>query len=357
MSVRLSVRGLTLFLVVAAALYLCWLMLLPFVDVLLWAVVLAVVFYPVHRRIAGRVRHAGAAAAVSTLLVIVTIIVPVTFITLAVVQELRAAAASLDTRHPLAFLDPSAPILGPAVGWLGQWVDIEQFKSMAFLRARLEGLTGTLAASTLGIVGGAAVAVVQVFLVIFTLFYLFRDGEAIRQAGYDLLPLDREQANELVRRTREVIAASVYGVVVIAAIQGTLGGTIFWVLGLPSPLLWGVVMFFMAMIPMAGTPLVWGPAAVYLAVTGAWVKAAFLVGWGLLVVSSIDNFLSPRLVGRRARLHELLIFFGVLGGIDVFGVLGVVLGPVVVAVTLALITVARDANREAGPEAEPTGDA
>ncbi len=351
-----TARGLTLVVLVAFALYLCWRIIVPFLDVLLWAAVLAVVFYPVHRRLGERVRGQNLAAAMSTLLVIITIIVPVSFITLAVVQELRNAAANLDTSNPLRFLDPEAPVIGPAIRWAGQYVDLAQFRSPDFLKSHLEALTGTLAAGTLGLVGGAAAVVVKMFLVIFTLFYLFRDGAEIRHAGSDLLPLERAQASDIVTRTREVIAASVYGVVVIAAIQGTLGGLIFWVLGLPSPLLWGVVMFFMAMIPMAGTPLVWGPAVVYLAATGAWGKAAFLLGWGVLVVGSIDNFLSPRLVGRRTRMHELLIFFSVLGGIDVFGVLGLVLGPVVVAVTLALIEVARQANRPTIATVAPRAD-
>jgi predicted PurR-regulated permease PerM len=141
-------------------------------------------------------------------------------------------------------------------------------------------------------------------------------------------------------------------VLVISAIQGTLGTFIFWALGLPSPLLWGVVMFFLSMIPMAGSFLVWVPAAAFLALTGSLGKAAILVVWGILVIGAIDNFLSPRLVGKRARLHELLIFFSVLGGLQVFGVLGLVLGPVMIAITLALLEMVREAHR---PDAERSG--
>jgi predicted PurR-regulated permease PerM len=170
-----------------------------------------------------------------------------------------------------------------------------------------------------------------------------------------MLPLHRVQWLDIMNRTRDVIGATVYGVLVISAIQGTLGTFIFWVLGLPSPLLWGVVMFFLSMIPMAGAFLVWVPAAIYLALTGAFLQAGILVVWGVLVIGSIDNFLSPRLVGQRARLHELLIFFAVLGGLEVFGVLGLVLGPVVVALTLALIEMARQAGRPpAETLSEPT---
>jgi predicted PurR-regulated permease PerM len=180
--------------------------------------------------------------------------------------------------------------------------------------------------------------------VIFTLFYFFRDGERIRQATYDMVPLERVQWQDIISRTRDVVGATVYGVLAIAAIQGTLGTFIFWILGLPSPLLWGVVMFFLSMIPMAGAFLVWAPAALYLALTGSITQAIVLVVWGVLVIGGIDNILSPRLVGRRASLHVLVIFFAVLGGLQVFGVLGLILGPVVVAMTLALIEMVRQSG-------------
>jgi predicted PurR-regulated permease PerM len=216
---------------------------------------------------------------------------------------------------------------------------------MTFLAQRMQTWGATLAASTLVVVGGAAGAIGQMVLVVFTLFYFFRDGENIQSAAYEMVPLRGAQWNNILSRTRDVIGATVYGVLAISAIQGTLGTFIFWALGLPSPLLWGVVMFFLSMIPMAGAFLVWVPAAIYLALIGSYVKAGILVGWGILVIGSIDNVLSPKLVGRKARLHELLIFFAVLGGLQVFGVLGLVLGPVVVAMTLALIEMAREAGQ------------
>lgn len=327
-------------------LYLCWRIILPFLDVLMWAAVLVTVFQPIHRRLVARLRHPAWAATASTLLVIVTILGPVTLITLAVVDELRTIARGLDSTS-FRLLDFDAPVLGPWLRWLDQYVDLERFQNPAFLRERLEGLTGTLANSTIGVVGGAVSVVVQMLLVVFTMFYLFRDGDAIGRAASDMLPLERSQTRGVVARTKEVIGATVYGVIVIALIQGSLGASIFWVLGLPSPLLWGVVMFFLSMIPMAGAFLVWAPAAIFLAFSGAWVRALILVAWGVLVVGSIDNLLSPRLVGQRTRLHELLVFFSVLGGLEVFGVLGVVLGPVVVAVTLAVIEMVRHANRPA----------
>ena len=336
----------TLLIGLGLALYICWLMLQPFFNVLLWAAVLTVVFYPMHLHIRARSRSASIAAATSTFLVVLLIVLPVTFITIAVVHELSGAAANLQG-GVAGLIDPNLPVVGWIMERVRHYVDIDRDSARQFLAERMQTWGALLASSTLVVVGGAVGAVVQMALVVFTMFYLFRDGDRLRDAVYDMVPLERVQSNAITARTRDVIAATLYGVLVISAVQGTLGTFIFWMLGLPSPLLWGVVMFFLSMIPMAGSFLVWVPAAIYLALTGAFVKAAILVGWGIVVIGSIDNFLSPRLVGKRARLHELLIFFAVLGGLQVFGVLGLVLGPVVVAITLALIEMARESYRPA----------
>jgi predicted PurR-regulated permease PerM len=352
MDSRLTVRWIALATALVIALYLCWRMVQPFANVLLWAIVLWVVFTPVHRRIAARLGRPSLAAALSTLAVVVTIVAPVSFITIAVVRELRGVAAWA-AAHEGPWLDRSHPMLGPILTWIDQWVDIDRLQSPAFLQDQLNAWSGTLANGTLGFVGGVAAVLVQTLLVVFTLYYLFRDRETILDACYGIIPIEEAKTHDIAARTKEVIGATVYGSLLIAAIQGTLGFFIFWVLGLPSALLWGVVMFFLSMIPMAGAFLVWAPAAVYLALSGAVTQAVILTVWGVLVVGSIDNVLSPKLVGKRACMHELLIFFAVLGGIDVFGVIGVVLGPVLVAVTLALLEMVRQANR---PVAQALGD-
>lgn len=346
-------RWIVLVLATLALLRLCWLMLLPFIEVVLWAVVLVIVFFPVHRRILARVGSPGWSAVLSCLLVIVVILVPLTLLTLAVVNEMADFAQMLQPKSDgtggaanaaAGLLDPNSPYFGPVVRWLGQYVDLNKFASQEFIAERLKGVSGAIAARTLGFVGGFVGFVVEVFFVIFTMYYLFRDGEKLRAAAYDMVPLSNEKAREIFDRTGEVISASVYGVLVIAVIQGVLGGLAFWILGLPSPLLWGVVMIFLSMIPMLGAFIVWVPAALYLGLTGHWVKALGLAVWGGLFIGSVDNFLRPKLVGERTRLHELLVFFSVLGGLQVFGVLGIVLGPVIVALSIALLDVLRQVD-------------
>ena len=142
--------------------------------------------------------------------------------------------------------------------------------------------------------------VANIFLVLFVSFYLFRDGETIVAKLVNALPLERKRAEDLVAKTRTIISASVNGVLVIAALQGALGGLMFWILGLPSPLVWGVVMSVLAMLPVGGTGIIWLPAALILIFTGHWIKGVILLVFGALIISTVDNILRPRLVGRPA---------------------------------------------------------
>lgn len=339
-----QIRWWLLLLVTAIALYLCWLIIKPFAAVLAWATVLVIVFYPVHQRLVRKTGRPGLSALLSCVLVILTILVPVALVTIAVLRELSGAAETLQT-NLAALLDPNSTVTGRPLRWLSRFVDVEQLRSEGQVVQWLKGKSGAIAGQTLGFLGGALGIIVQMFFVVFTMYYLFRDGDRIFGVVRDALPVEKKQAEHILERTREVVGASVYGLFSIAIIQGTLGGLAFWILGLPSAIVWGVAMIFLSLIPMLGAFVVWVPAAIYLFATGHYLKGIFLVLWGTLVIGMIDNFLRPKLVGGRTKLHELLIFFAVLGGLQVFGVLGIVLGPVVLAITLALVEVFRAANR------------
>jgi predicted PurR-regulated permease PerM len=266
--------------------------------------------------------------------------VPVSIVALALVRQAAPAAQALqDTVREL--LNANSRF----VAYLDRYVDVDQLRDPQYASERLQGLAAVVASRTLGIVGGLIGAVVQMFFVLFALYYLLKDADAIVPAVRGMIPLTDDEIDEVFARTHDVINASLYGVLVVAAVQGALGGIGFAIVGLPSPVLWGVVMFLLSTIPVAGAPVVWVPAAIYLGLTGQWWKALVLTAWGTLVVGLIDNFLRPRLVGERARLHELLVFISVLGGLHLFGVLGLVIGPVVVAVALSLVDVLRRAQR------------
>jgi predicted PurR-regulated permease PerM len=337
---KIYIRWLVLAALTAAALYVCWLMLLPFVNVLAWASVLVILFHPVHKRLVAMTKRPAWSALLSTVIVIAVIVFPLTVLTLVVAKELGEVAKNAQG-FVRSLFDPGSPAIGWITGRLGRYFDVSHLDLQGYLLGRLESFSGAIAGQTLGLLGGVVGQIFQIFFTIFTMYYLFRDGDRIYDAMLDATPLNPAETRKIFDRTHEVIHASVYGVIVIAMVQGTLGGLAFVALGLPSPVVWGVVMFFLAMVPMVGSSVIWGPTAIYLGVTGHYGKAVALALWGALVIGAIDNILRPKLVGERARLHELLIFFSVLGGLQIWGPLGLVLGPVIIAITIALFEIFR----------------
>jgi predicted PurR-regulated permease PerM len=335
---RPDIRWLALLAATTLMLFLCWEMLRPFVQVVIWSGLVAILFYPAHRLILARVRRPGLAAALSLLLVVLVVIAPIAFVTTAVINEVRHMASWLqETIANLRANPEAAKQLQAALDAARQYVDVDQVADPEQMGPIVQKLSQFLLSRSAGLVGGLLGGLVSLAFTLFTLFYLFRDGEAIGERLPAMLPLDRARSVAILERTRTTITACVYGVLVIAMIQGTLGGIMFAILGLPSALMWGVVMTILATIPMAGAAVIWAPAAAILVVAGSYVKAAVLFAWGMLVIGTVDNFLRPRLVSERANLHPLFIFFSVLGGLSAFGIVGLLIGPVVLAITIALL--------------------
>lgn len=345
MMLRPQSQWILLVVLTAVALYLCWMVLRPFLPVLLWAAVLALVFHPAHRQVLRRLPYPPLAAFVSTALVIVTFIVPVVVLSSVIVAQLQGFAASAQDQVTALMTDPhQAERLQALLTFLDERFGIRQGEIRTGLQQAAAAASEALVRGTVNVLGGALGFVLSTFFVTFAMYYLFRDGERAVEALRAMLPLDPEQSERLVWRAADIVSASVYGVVVVAIIQGSLGGLMFWVLGLPAPLVWGVVMIVLAMIPMLGPFVVWVPFAIFLAASGQVTKALVLTLWGVLVIGLVDNVLRPRLVGQRTRMHELLVFFSVLGGLQVFGALGLLLGPVVVALGQALLEAFRAAD-------------
>ena len=329
-------RWLAIVAITGICLYLCWLMLKPFIGVLEWAIVLVIIFYPVHKRLREKIRYRWLSALLSCLLVVLVVLLPLALVTLAVGEELANVIPSLPSQIS-NFLNTQTPVFGRVSEWLHARLGIDTVRSQEFIIGQLTRSSEFLLGFSWSLVGNIVGGIVKAFFVVFTMYYFFRDGETIVTKLPAALPVSVKQGEAIIRRIQEVVSASVYGVVSIAALQGLLGGFAFWILGVPSPVLWAVLMTFVCMVPIAGSFLVWLPLSIYLIASGHWTKALLLIAWGALVVSTIDNFLRPRLIRNQTRLHELFIFFSVLGGISVFGLLGIVLGPVVLAVTLGLL--------------------
>lgn len=350
---RARTRWVAMLLFSGIILYLCWRMLQPFMVVLLWAGALAIVFAPVQRRLVRRTRNASLAASLTLALIVILFTGPLALIGVALATELREVAEQGPAAIQQLIEDPEKGVwLRELLDRTREHVDLDAYFTPQALKEWVEKLSETLLKRTVTMIGGALGILVNVVLVAFATFFLLRDGSAFVEWLTRLIPLEGDHPAALMGRIREVVNASVYGVMAIALLQGALGGAMFAILGLPSAVLWGVLMALLALIPVVGPSLIWAPAAVILALTGQWIKAIILVAWGALVVGTIDNLLRPYLVGRRVKMHELLIFFSVLGGIAAFGIVGLVLGPVIAAIAVSLLEVLLG---EPAPVAPPPG--
>ena len=287
-------------------------------------------------------------AFVCSVMVVVAFVIPLLFLTAVAIDQFVALGASLQQMFTdQTGLKAWAP-LRQAYEWLSDRLGLDGAAIVAWVRQNASELTRVVAGYTLAAAQNVAGAVVSFVFVIFAMFLLFRDGDRIVARIPDLLPFERARSEALLARVRDVIYGSVYGVVVIAVVQGALCGGIFWILGIPSAALWGMVTVVTSVLPVVGAAGVWAPGAVYLAATGHWTRAIILAVFGTAVISTVDNFLRPRLVGGRVGLSELVMFFSLLGGLQVFGVLGIVLGPVLFAIAGAILDVLSDETAASG---------
>lgn len=337
-------RTVIFFVMLALALGLCFALVFPFLRLIAWAVVLAVVIHPIHRRLAQRVRQPSVAAGLSCLLALVVVGVPVTFIGAEVVDETtklakRVQAAERKGELSRAIPSINIPIINSARDWLEERIDLSEFNLAAMIRQTVGQASSLLAKQSVNVVKNVAWGVVQVALTLVTLFFLLRDAPRLMPVVREFIPLNAEQTNALLRRVVETIHATVYGATAVAVSQGALTGLAFWFLGLPAPLLWTAVTTVLCFVPLLGAPVVWVPTVIVLAAQGSYGKALALSLWGLVVVGLVDNFIRPIVIGARTQLHPMVVFFSVLGGLLLMGPLGLLMGPVILAVTLALLDI------------------
>jgi predicted PurR-regulated permease PerM len=339
---RRQVHTMVLILATAIGVYLCFRLAQPFLAALAWALALAVLFDPIHRRIEEKLRRPNAAATISVLLVAMVVLLIAAFVGARLLSEVVKGAAMLKTKVESGEWGralESNPYIAP----IGQWIETNTDLTRAVSAA-----ASWLATKSGSIVQGSVIQIAGFLLTFYFLFYFLRDRAKILGALPSLFPVPAPALDRICDRVVDTIDATLYGTIAIAAIQGTLGGLIFWILGLPAPVLWGVVMGLLAVVPLMGAFIVWIPAAVMLLVDGSWGKAIVLTVWGSVVIGGIDNLLYPMLVGNRLRLHTIVAFISTIGGLIVFGVSGVILGPLAVTITFSLLELWR--TRPAEPK-------
>jgi predicted PurR-regulated permease PerM len=320
----------------AAGLLVTALVIGPFVPSLVWALTFAVVVGPLHRKLARRFKRPMIAAGASVIVVALVLVVPAVFLAWQISHEAAEGLSYLNQQVQSGELQKTLgryPRVQQFIGLVAGRVDVAGLLANA-LPAVQSQLTSWLAATTW--------AVVQILVALFALFFFLRDHDACLKLVRSLLPLSTDESGFLFKQVRDTVQATVYGTFVVAMVQGALGGVMFLILGIPGAVLWAVAMALLSIVPTLGAFVIWLPAAAVFALQGHWGKATLLASWGLFVVGTIDNLLYPFLVGKEMRLHTLAVFLAVVGGLALFGAVGVVLGPILMAGTLALVDILRE---------------
>jgi len=326
-----------LFLVLAAT-ALFALILWPFFGAVCWAVFIAIVFFPMHQRfLRGSHHRRNMAAAASLTVILLIVILPMALLAASITQEASVLVEKLRSGeiNVTSYFQHAIQSL-PA--WVRNILNRFGVGELGLLQQKLLALVGNSGqALTTRVVGIGQVTldfIVAFFLMVYMLFFLFRDGEQLSQSIARAIPLHPQHTRRLLTQFATVVRATVKGNIVVALVQGALGAIAFWFLGLAGAVLWGAVMALLSLLPAVGAAMVWGPVALYFFFTGAIVKGAGLVLWGTLVIGLVDNVLRPILVGKDTRMPDYLVLVATLGGIVIFGLNGFVIGPVIAAVFL-----------------------
>lgn len=330
-----------------------------FLQPIAFAAIIGIGFHPLNVKVIRIVRGRNRAALLTTFVVILIFVLPTVFIASAAGGELIKAARYVSDRSSqeggaVAYLSHKQEAV---LNWLGKYVDVEELRLQDTLANLPRQISRVLLAAGRGLASGLAGFAGNAVLTFLILFFVFRDGQAAVENVTSVLPLSRKQARSLLRRIHDSVVANLYGIVAVGLAQGLLTGTGLAILGVRSALLLGMAAAFCSLIPLVGTMLVWLPTAIYLMATGHLWKGIILILWGALVVGLVDNIVRPLILSGKVELHPVILLFALLGGVQVFGFIGIFIGPLVVSLIAAVIGMLREegavASRDAAPDVTP----
>lgn len=322
--------------------YLVWRIVEPVWQPLLWAVLLGGLLAPWNLRLSRRLgNRPRLASGLTTALAILLFLVTIGIVTGAVTGQAAQLVKQLEGHVPpaagAASLDLSRlPLLQQALAWLEQNAGVSTTQIQGWLVEGTRNVVERIASSGGSVVLGAVGTVVSFMLMLFVLFFVLRDGPVLARKVVRMLPIEEHRRSRLWQHLQDVTRAVFVGIGLTALVQGLLVAIGFWIAGLPSPLVFGVIAALFALVPFVGTVIVWGPGAIFLAIKGDYGLATFLTVWGVVVVGLVDNFLRPILISGRVQVPTIAVFIGVMGGLSAFGFIGLFLGPIVLGVLVAL---------------------
>ncbi len=331
-----------LFLLIAGLFfYLFYRLMVPFVTPIAWAGILSIVFYPVYKWVRGKVRSANLASLICCVLIFLIIIGPAIYVLATLVDEAGAAVQRLNEAYQdgslRKILSLDIPIINSIRAKLAEIPQLAELDFRSIIRDALGTVTRAIGQQATTVIANITVTLFNFFVMYFSLFFFFRDGDRMVAFMKRITPIDRDKVEQVYLHLKSVIEGMMYGGVVMALIQGTLGGILFALFGINSPVLWGTVMAILSFIPVLGPFLVYIPAGIILIIGGDIFKGIMIIAIGTLVISQIDNVIRPLLFSGKTRTHTLMLFFSIMGGLSLFGLLGIVMGPFIAAVFLTLL--------------------
>lgn len=327
--------------------YLLFRIIAPFINSLIWAIVLTIIFFPLYSLFLKYLKKDYIAALLTVIIVIAFILGPFTYFGILLATEL-AQLSELLTEERLMQLKAlvSHPKVSNILNYLEKNFGITEEKITQEVITNITSLSKSILNNITQSITNILGFIINFILMIFALFFFLIGGPLYLKRVLEYLPFNEYEKKRLTCLVRDIIVSTIYGGVVVALIQALIGGVSFWILGIPTPVIWGSAIAIASFIPLLGAFSVWGPAAAYLFLTGSILKGFILTAIGALGISTIDNILKPVIIGSRTKMPTIVLFFSVLGGIKEFGLLGLIAGPLVVALFIAVIEIFRKMEQE-----------
>jgi predicted PurR-regulated permease PerM len=331
------------FLILAIFFYLFYQIIIPFFVPIVWAAVFVVLLYPLYTRLLKKIKSRVWTSLLMCVVLVVLIIGPITYLIAVFISEAAEAATTLREMYRSGELEKmlsfNVPVFDAVKTKLAEYYDLLHINPEKIIKDLTDKFSAFLFDQTSWLIANTTKTVFYFVLMIFTTYYFFKDGGQIIAFVKRLMPIKPEQVESTFNKLGELIQATMYGGVIVALIQGTLGGILFAIVGISSPIFWGAVMAFLSLIPFVGAFLVFIPAGIMLLLQGEYFKGLFVIAFGMIVISQIDNVIRPYLISGRTEMHPLLLFFSLMGGIALFGLLGIVVGPLIAAIFVALLKI------------------
>ncbi|MBM3804230.1 MAG: AI-2E family transporter [Acidimicrobiia bacterium] len=302
----------------------------PFLQYLAFALLLTYMLHPLSKRLQARIRSRSAVALLMILLILIAVVLPIVYVTTKLVRETRSTVTLLaESPERYVYLERVEALIQRVTG---EPADLHVYKNRLVTQIR-----SFLVKAAPDFLESISEWLLGFFLMLFVMFYSLQAGRGSFERVRALIPLAPNLKDKLIDEIKSVTWAVVYGQVVTALVQGTLGGLGFLIFGVPNAVLWGFVMILLSFLPLIGTPIIWAPAGIFLILSGATARGIGLLLWGGVLVMNVDNFLKPRLISGQSNVHPVVVLLGVLGGLKLFGFIGLVAGPLTLALLIALI--------------------